>query len=286
MTPDRAGPISEAPISEAPTSEDAIDDAIDELERLALELARDAAKLLLDHLGEAHTAIDTKSSATDMVSEVDRASEALIVEGIRSARPQDGILGEEGTDRAGTSGVRWVIDPLDGTTNYLYGLPGFAVSIGLEVDGITRLGVVLDPFHDEVFVARRGGGATCNGRAIAHNDCTDLGSALVGTGFGYDPARRAEQGAVVSRLLPHVRDIRRVGACALDLCWVACGRLDAYYERGPQPWDHTAGLLIAAEAGAATVWTEIGSPSGDLVAAGGPAILDALLAHVQPECPT
>ncbi len=107
MTPDRAGPISEAPISEAPTSEDAIDDAIDELERLALELARDAAKLLLDHLGEAHTAIDTKSSATDMVSEVDRASEALIVEGIRSARPQDGILGEEGTDRAGTSGVRF-----------------------------------------------------------------------------------------------------------------------------------------------------------------------------------
>lgn len=259
------------------------DEEAHDIECLALGLARDAGALLLESMGHTRTSLATKTSATDMVSEVDLASEALLVSGIRSARPLDGILGEEGTNDAGTSGVRWVLDPLDGTTNYLYGLPGFAVSIGIEIGGRPEIGVVLDPFHDEMFVARRDCGATCNGRTIVCNDGLGLDDALVGTGFGYDPARRAAQGEVVAGLLPHVRDIRRVGSCAIDLCWVACGRLDAYYERGPRPWDHAAGLLIAAEAGAATLWDEIGSSSGDLVVACAPAVLDMLLTHVQPE---
>ncbi len=262
------------------------EDETHDLESLALGLASEAGTLLLEHLGRVRTGLATKSSATDMVSEVDLASEALLVAGIRSARPLDGILGEEGTNDAGTSGVRWVLDPLDGTTNYLYGLPGFAVSIGIEVGGVPEIGVVFDPFHNEMFVARRQGGATCNGMPIACNDRPGLDEALVGTGFGYDAARRAQQGGVVARLLPHVRDVRRVGSCAIDLCWVACGRLDAYYERGPRPWDHAAGLLIAAEAGAATLWDEIGSSTGDLVVACAPAILDVLMTHVQPVGPT
>ncbi|MGK2957028.1 MAG: inositol monophosphatase family protein [Acidimicrobiales bacterium] len=259
---------------------------IDDIERLAVGLARDAAKLLLEGLGQVRTGIGTKTSSTDMVSEVDRASEKLIVGGIQVARPQDAILGEEGTNQEGTTGVRWIIDPLDGTTNYLYGLPSFAVSIGVEINGVAEVGVVLDPFHDETFVARRGSGATRNDQSISCNNTSELSNALVGTGFGYDPARRKQQGAMVAQLLANVRDIRRVGASAIDLCWVACGRLDAYFERGSQPWDHAAGLLIAAEAGATTLWDEIGSPSGDLIVASAPTIFKSLLEYVQPEGPS
>lgn len=260
----------------------ASDHNVDELMGLALELGTQAAELLIKSLGETRTSISTKTSSTDMVSEIDRASEKMVVDGIRAARPNDAILGEEGTNSAGTTGVRWVIDPLDGTTNYLYGLPGFAVSIGIEIDGVTEIGVVIDPSHNETFVARRGHGASRNGELISCNKTSELANALVATGFGYESTRRAEQAQVVAALLSEVRDIRRVGAAAIDLCWVACGRVDAYYERGPMPWDHSAGLLIASEAGASTLWTEVGWPSGDLIVAAAPDLFESILAHVQP----
>ncbi len=250
---------------------------LDELMELAVELARRAAALLLDGRASipallATDAVGTKSSTTDMVSEVDRASERLLVKGILAARPDDGILGEEGTDRAGSSGVRWVIDPLDGTTNYLYGLPGYAVSIGVERSARCIVGVVLDPVHDELFAAAAGRGATCNGRTISCSGATDLGHALIGTGFGYVSEVRAEQAEVLRHLLPRVRDIRRLGAAAVDLCAVACGRLDGYYERGLQPWDLAAGELIAVEAGAIVTGPGGGSAGPGLTLAAGPGL--------------
>jgi myo-inositol-1(or 4)-monophosphatase len=222
----------------------------DALVELAVEVAARAAEMLVEGLGRARSLVDTKSTATDMVTEMDRASERLVVEGLLTSRPDDGVLGEEGTDRAGTSGVRWIVDPLDGTTNYLYRHAGFAVSIAAEHDGEVVAGVVHDPLHGEVFTATRGGGALRNGVAVSASSEDRLGHALVATGFGYDPERRARQAAVLARIIPSIRDIRRMGAAAVDLCSVACGRVDAYYERGLHVWDHAAGGLIAAEAGA------------------------------------
>jgi myo-inositol-1(or 4)-monophosphatase len=225
-----------------------------ELLDLARRLAADAAALLREATGHAYAA-DTKTTETDMVTAADRASERLIVDGLRAARPDDAILGEEGTTDSGTSGVRWIIDPLDGTTNFLYGIPAFAVSIAAEVDGRVVAGVVVDVERDECFTAALGRGAWLDGEPLRCSDATALPTALVATGFGYDPLRRAEQGAVVAALLPLVRDIRRLGAAALDLCWVAAGRVDAYYERGIQPWDRAAGALVASEAGARVLVT-------------------------------
>ncbi len=221
-----------------------------ELCRLAERVARDAGALLLDGIDRVRGEVSTKTTGTDMVTEMDRASEALIEAGLLGPRPEDGILGEEGASREGTSGVRWVVDPLDGTTNYLYGFPGFNVSIAAEVDGEAAVGVVLDIVRDELFSATRGGGATRDGVPISPTGTTDLAHALVGTGFSYEPARRRLQAHVLVDVLPHVRDIRRQGAAAIDLCSVACGRLDAYYERGLAAWDLAAGGLIAREAGA------------------------------------
>jgi myo-inositol-1(or 4)-monophosphatase len=223
---------------------------LEELLGLAEELAVAAGELSLERLHQPRSDVRTKSSATDMLSEVDEACERLIVDGIRRARPEDGILSEEGANANATSGVRWVIDPIDGTTNYLYGHPGYAISIAVEVDGDAAVGVVCDPMHDERFTAARGWGALRNGRPVVVSDETDLGSALVATGFGYDPARRRAQARVLERLIGSIRDVRRMGAAAVDLCSVACGRVDAYYERGLQHWDLAAGSLIAAEAGA------------------------------------
>ncbi|MGI8685423.1 MAG: inositol monophosphatase family protein [Acidimicrobiales bacterium] len=218
---------------------------------LAMRAALAAGVLLRDGQASAPTDVSTKTSLTDMVSELDRASEALIAGMILKARPDDAILGEEGgLTGAGTSGVRWVVDPLDGTTNYLYGYPAWAVSIAAEVDGVVMAGVVHDPTHGETFSALRNHGSWCNGRRLAVGGAPSLATALVGTGFGYDADVRARQGLEVSWVLPRVRDIRRGGAAALDLCWVALGRLDAYYERGLQPWDWAAGMLVAGEAGA------------------------------------
>ena len=245
---------------------------------LARRVAHQAGELLLDGLGGARIDVSTKSSGTDMVSEMDRGSEALIVAGILAERPDDAILGEESGTRDGTSGVRWVIDPLDGTTNYLYRHPVWAVSVGVEVDGRVEAGVVAAPGLGEVFTARRGVGAWLNGAPVGVSACQDLPDALVGTGFGYLASRRALQAAVLPRLLPQVRDIRRYGVASLDLCWVACGRLDAYFEYGGQPWDVAAGLLIATEAGAAAFGLDGGPPVHDSVMVATPAVSGPLLA--------
>jgi len=220
--------------------------------------------------------VGTKSSRTDMVTAVDRASEALIVGAIERERPDDGVLGEEGSARDGTSGVRWIIDPLDGTTNYLYGFPLFAVSIAVEVDGEVEAGVVAHPSLDEVFTARRGDGARCNSEPIAVSGKDELATALIGTGFAYDPDARRESARWLEHIIPSVRDIRRGGAAALDLCWVACGRLDGFYEAGLSPWDVAAGDLIAREAGAVTSDFDGGPARPGSVVAASPGIAAAL----------
>ena len=243
---------------------------------LAVEAASRAADLLMDRLHEERAEVGTKSTATDMVTEVDRASETLIVETLLGARPDDGVVGEEGASQAGSSGIRWVVDPIDGTTNFLYGYPGFAVSIAAEDEEGALAGVVLDPLHGDTFAAARGGGATRNGRAIACRDTGDLAVALVGTGFSYEPDRRRRQAAVLERVLPAVRDIRRQGAASVDLCSVACGRLDAFYERGLGPWDFAAAALLAREAGAVTCDLGGGPPSTDFVLAAPARLVEAL----------
>jgi len=238
-----------------------------ELLALAVEVAQAAGTLVLDKRPADLGVAATKSSPTDVVTEMDRASETLITTTLRAARPLDGLLGEEGTADAGRTGVRWLVDPIDGTVNYLYGIPAWSVSVAAEVDDEIVAGVVHVPQLGETFTATRGGGAYRDGTPIHANPATDLSQALVGTGFGYESARRARQAEVVRRLLPEVRDIRRVGSCAIDLCWVACGRLDAYFERGPQPWDLAAGTLIAHEAGAVVAGLHGQPPSTELTIA-------------------
>ena len=211
-----------------------------------------------------------------MVSEVDRAAETLIVEGIRAQRPDDGILSEEGAEATTRSAFRWVVDPLDGTTNYLYGHPGYAISIGIEENGESVVGVVHDPAHGEVFTAVRGRGAFRNGVAIAPSGETTLEHTLVATGFGYEAAERRAQAAVVERVIGSIRDIRRMGAAAVDLCSVACGRVDGYYERGLNSWDLCAGALVAAEAGATVGSIEGGPVEPDSVIAASPAVFEPL----------
>ena len=249
-----------------------------ELRRLGEAVSREVGALLRDGLERARLQVDTKSTGTDMVTEMDHAAEARILELILGARPDDGFLGEEGTDLPGTSGVRWVVDPLDGTTNYLYALPGFAVSIGAEVDGIVVAGVVYDVVRDELFAATLGGGATRNGQPIRASEATALPLALVATGFGYDADRRRRQAEVLVHVIPRVRDIRRFGAAAVDLCSVACGRVDAYFERGLAPWDLAAGGLIATEAGATVTGFDGGPSQAPDVVASAPGISAALLA--------
>lgn len=249
---------------------------LDDLLALAVGLAERTSDLLLDGLARDDLAVATKSSATDLVTEVDRAAEALIVDGLRRSRPHDAIVGEEGADEEGTSGVRWVIDPIDGTTNFVYGHPGFSVSIAAEVDGEPAVGVVAVPLHQDVFTAVRGGGAHRNGVAIRPAGTVELSQALVATGFSYDPGRRQRQARVVEGLIGDIRDVRRVGAASVDLCSVACGRVDAYYERGLAPWDWAAGALIAAEAGARVGDVGGGDGHPDLLLAAPAALWDPL----------
>lgn len=251
---------------------------LSELRDLAGSAAREVGALLLDGLGRARALVDTKSTGTDMVTEMDRAAEARLLELLLGARPADGLLGEEGTDIVGTSGVRWVVDPLDGTTNYLYALPGFNVSVGAELDGQVVAGAVYDVIRGELFSASLGGGATRDGAPIRASDQAELPLALVATGFGYDPERRRRQAEVLVEVLPQVRDIRRFGAAAVDLCSVACGRVDAYFERGLAPWDLAAGGLIATEAGAIVTAFDGGPVGAPDVIAAAPAISDALRA--------
>jgi myo-inositol-1(or 4)-monophosphatase len=268
--------------------------------RIAVEAAGEAGRLLASWRGDERPEIvDTKSSPTDVVTEMDRRSEALITEWIRAVRPGDTVLGEEGgqtlggpgaTDAGGHARVRWVVDPLDGTVNYLYGLPDWAVSIAAEVDGTILAGVVEVPRFGERFTAVAGRGAWLHrgesAIALRCNTGVILGQALVGTGFGYDAGRRQVQGEVVAALLPHVRDIRRGGSAAVDLCSVAAGRMDAFFERGLNYWDYAAGGLIAREAGA-LVGGLAGRPeSTAMTVAAGPDLfqhLDTFLTRLDPE---
>jgi len=238
-----------------------------ELLELAVATAREAAGVVARGRGTAGEHVDVKSSPVDMVTAVDRATEELVVGRLLGARPDDGLLGEEGGERGGTTGVRWVVDPIDGTTNFVYGLPAYAVSIAAEVDGRVRAGVVLNAATGELFTATLGGGAALSspGREPSPLRCgapDGLERTLVATGFGYRAEQRRAQGAVVAELLPRVRDIRRYGSAALDLCSVAAGRVDAYYERHLNAWDFSAGALIAAEAGAVVTGLP-GRPFGD-----------------------
>ena len=193
-----------------------------------------------------------------------------------TARPDDALIGEEGANHAGTSGIEWVVDPIDGTTNYLYRFPGFAVSIAARTEAGAVVGVVNDPLHREVFSARRGAGSWRNGERLAVSTQTRLDQALVATGFGYHPARRAHQADVLRAIVPRIRDIRRLGAASVDLCSVACGRVDAYFEKGLQPWDHAAGALVAAEAGARVGDLDGGPLRGDFCLAAPPALFEPL----------
>ena len=251
---------------------------LDALAALAEDAARAAADLLRTGAAQRLVGVATKTSATDMVTEMDRLAERLIVEHLLGVRPDDSVLAEEGSGREGSSAVRWVIDPLDGTTDYLYGHPQYAVSIAAEVDGEVAVGVVAHPSLDEVFTAVKGGGAFVNGERITHSGHADLATALIATGFSYVAEQRARQAAVLGHVLPAVRDIRRHGAASLDLCWVACGRVDGYYEVGLQPWDVAAGVLVASEAGALVSGVDGGPPSAASVLAAAPELAPALLA--------
>jgi myo-inositol-1(or 4)-monophosphatase len=226
-----------------------------ELLELASSAAEEAAELLLSRHGRVRV-VETKSSPTDVVTEMDGAAEELIRQRILAARPGDAILGEEGGQTGADSEVRWIVDPLDGTVNYLYGLPDWAVSIAAEVSGTVVAGVVCAPLQRSTYKASIAGGAWLHSGwrsapvPLSCNTRVNLADALVATGFSYAAEQRAAQGAVVAQLLPRVRDIRRAGAAAIDLCSLAAGRVDAYYESGVHYWDIAAGGLIAREAGA------------------------------------
>ena len=240
-------------------------------------MAREAGALLLERFREPARDVGVKSSATDMVSAADRDAEALIHGVLRAERPDDGLLAEEGGRERSVSGRRWVVDPLDGTTNFLYGIPAWAVSVALEDDAGGLVGVVFDPVRDEMFIASRGSGATLNGRPLTMEPRSDLRTALVATGFGYDAERRSKQAEVLRGVLPHIRDIRRGGAAALDLCSLAAGRLDGYYERGLGLWDWAAARLVVEEAGGVVADLQ---PDPHGLAAAHPSLLPSLLAVV------
>ncbi len=226
---------------------------LDELGDLAVAIARDAGSLIRRQRDQGVRIAETKSSATDIVTEADRASEDLIRAWLLDARPDDAVLGEEGDDVPGTSGVRWIVDPIDGTVNYAHGLPNYAVSIGVEVDGEAAVGVVLNPAQGVEYAAVRGRGARRNGELIRVAEPVPFARAVVGTGFSYERSLRISQARTFSRLLPEIADVRRFGSCALDLCAVADGSLDGYVEEGiGGPWDYTGGGLIARESGART----------------------------------
>jgi myo-inositol-1(or 4)-monophosphatase len=253
-------------------------------ERELLAVAREAAEAgaaeLRQRFGEQARGVRSKSTPTDLVSDADLAAERAIRAVLADRRPGDAILAEEGGESAGGD-VRWVVDPLDGTINYLYGIPAFAVSIACEDRSGTVAAVVLDPTRDECFEATWSGHPMLNGEAMgATSRAETLDVAMVATGFGYDATVRARQADALVRLLPRVRDIRRVGAAALDLCWCACGRFDAYYERGLKRWDVAAGGLIAARAGLEVRELPAidAAPAGTVVAP--PALIDELMALI------
>lgn len=271
------------------------------LERLALELAVAAGRLVLNGRPARVDVHRTKSTDLDVVTLMDTRSEELLRSRLAAARPDDAVLGEEGGGVAGTSGLTWVLDPIDGTVNYLYDLPAYAVSVAAVTGDPTVpgawapvAGAVASPRTGELFHGRSGGGAwlsrldgdgaltPAEPERLAVTDVDDLAQCLVATGFAYDREVRRGQAEVLGDLLPRVRDVRRAGAAALDLCHVAAGRVDAYYERGVQPWDYAAGALLVLEAGGRVSGSAPGSPaSGEMIVAGGPAAQAVLRAEVE-----
>ena len=267
------------------------------LRDVAEQVALEASRLIVDERPRDLGVAETKSSATDVVTVMDQRSQDHLLSRLGELRPGDGFHGEERGGRTGTSGISWVVDPIDGTVNYLYDIPAYAVSVAAVVGDPTTpgawrpvAGAVVNPVTGECFTAAVGAGAR---RAVGDGPARELrvsdaplGLSLCGTGFGYDADRRRWQGQVVARVLPHVRDIRRLGSAALDLCRVADGSLDVYYERGLNPWDMAAGWLIATEAGGVVTDLDGGHPSATMTLAGGPrghADLRALVAHVVAE---
>jgi myo-inositol-1(or 4)-monophosphatase len=247
---------------------------------LAERAARAAGDVLMSFYGRAPSGLDWKSSDTDLVSDADIEAERTIRELLERERPRDGLVAEEGSRAEAESGRRWIVDPLDGTVNFLYGIPVWAVSVALEdADGLAA-GVVHSPVNGETFLAERGGGAHLmvdgsEPRPLHVRKCTALARAMVATGFSYEPERRARQAEVAARLLPLARDIRRAGAAAIDLAWLAAGRIDAFYEQGLKRWDWAAGHLLVEEAGGVLGWLD--DEPRTLVAAASQELLDELL---------
>jgi myo-inositol-1(or 4)-monophosphatase len=246
----------------------------DDLLDVAVEAARAAAAVLVERYEAVGGPEDlaTKSTPTDLVSAADVDAERAIRAVLERRRPADAVLGEEGDEVPGTTGLRWVVDPLDGTVNYLFGLPQWCVSVACE----DRVGVVLDPLRGDLFEIAAGGLPKRNGEPVRGSRRDDVSTALVATGFSYDAGVRARQAEVVARLVPRVADIRRMGSAALDLAWTAAGRYDAFYERGVSAWDITAGAMLCAAAGldVRPLDARDGLPSGVFAAA--PAIADEL----------
>lgn len=262
----------------------------EQLAEFAASLARSAGRTIRELRARGVDVAATKSSVNDVVTAADRESERLLTSTILAHRPHDGVLGEEGADVEGSSGITWVVDPIDGTVNYLYDIPAYAVSIaatvsdggpGTMADGRRAIaGAVYLPVTDELYCAWEGGGATLDGERLGTVRETALGTALVATGFSYTVEARAEQAEVLRSILPRVRDIRRLGSAAADLCMAAAGRVDAYYERGLNPWDYAAGALIAREAGAAVIGLDNEAPGTSMIIAGAPGLAAELAAAV------
>ena len=249
-----------------------------ELVSLAEEVARAAGALLMQR-PDSFTFTE-KSSAVDFATQMDQQAESLIVKSLLAARPDDGVIAEEGAAQPSKSGITWVIDPLDGTVNYLYGLPGWNISIAAKNQEGVITGVVFAPTINSLWKATKGGGAYLNNKAIKCNDPVNLNLALIATGFSYDLELRKEQGARIQKLIPQIRDLRRNGAAAVDLCYVAMGAVDAYFESSLKEWDFAAGGLIATEAGALISGRTGGAPDGDMVVCAGPSLHAQLIAQI------
>jgi myo-inositol-1(or 4)-monophosphatase len=263
---------------------DPVDDSgTRELLEVAVELARGAGEVVRGFTGtdRRDVSVSAKATATDLVTAADRASEQWLLDRLAELRPDDAVLGEEGGRRAGVSDVRWLLDPIDGTVNFVLGLPQYAVSVAAEVAGRTVAGAVFNPVTAELWQARVGHGAFLDGRRLAGPRPVPMARAVVGTGFGYAAQRRADQATVIATLLPRVADIRRLGSASLDLCAVAAGRLDAYFESGLNPWDYAAGLLIATEAGCRATGLRGRPPEPRFVAVAGEGAATALFALLE-----
>ena len=271
-------------------------DELTELEQLAIDAATEAGRFILDERPAQLRVAETKSSATDVVTVMDQQAEQMLRQRITAARPHDAIVGEEAAAKGGESGVTWLIDPIDGTVNYLYDIPAYCVSVAAVTGDASTAGgwrpvaaAVCNPSTGEVFHARLGGGAhvaggrgvPAQGQRLAVSGVTTLGQTLTGTGFGYLPEVRRRQGAVAAALLPDIRDLRRAGSAALDLCAVASGSLDAYFESGLNPWDLAAGWLIATEAGALVTGLHSAAPAAAMTVAAGPGVHAQLLKRLE-----